>query len=323
MNVRLIAILAVLFGFSSCMKKDQPMELPEAGDGMYETLVLGADYSTQFYYNLKENKVVHSSKVASWDLAFDNSKTGYAVYLNGGNGLALVETSKKNFSDITKSDYQSESWLQDDPNGDASKSAIGEWQLDKDKIYILRLDAAISETRTLRLNNVTDSYYEFEVGQLGVAQTVSCKLYKNHTRVYGYYDLEKMEEVIDVEPIKESWDIVFTRYGFTFYDQSPPLPYIVTGVLSNPRTSVFKDSLAVFSEIGPEILSAGTMSYDRDVIGYDWKTYDFDFGHYHVHQEYNYIIRTQNSEFYKLKFLEFYDNNGIKGSPMFEYKQIQ
>ena len=325
MKTHVLAIVVVLFGFTSCMKKDEPMELPEQGDAVHESLSLGADYSTQYYYNLREQKIVHSSKVSSWDLAFENSKDGIGVYLNGGDGLALVETKKTDFSDITRYDCDDEQWFQDDPNGDAKESAIGDWNKDqtsRDKIYIIRLNSSNTETRTLKLHKVTDDYYEFEVGKIGSNQTTSCKIYKDPTRVYSYYDLEKMETVLDVEPIKESWDILFTRYGFTFYEEDPPLPYIVTGVLGNPMTTAFKDSTSSFYDIGSEIIGQGTLSSDRDVIGYDWKRYDFDLGLYHIHQEYNYIIKTQNEEYFKLRFLSFYDQNGVKGSPSFEFKRI-
>lgn len=325
MKVRLIAIIAAIFSFTSCLKKDESIVLPLAGDASSQTLSLGANYSNQFYYNLKNQEVVHSGPVDSWDLSFDNTKNGFGVYLNGGVGMALVKTNKTNFEDITAQDCEGQVWQQDAPNGNANESAVGYWcenATSKNKIYIIRLDAENSKMRTLRLNNVTDEYYEFEIGEFGVSQTSPCKVYKDVTRVYSYYDLENKSLVTDVEPLKESWDIMFTRYGFTFYDQNPPLPYIVTGVLSNPQTRVFKDSTAEFYQLGPDLVQ-GSMSYDRDAIGYDWKTYDFDLGIFHVHQQYNYLIRTQNDELFKLRFLSFYDANGIKGTPTFEFKHIQ
>lgn len=311
---------------TSCLKKETPITLPAQGDAISQSLRMGSDYNTQYYYNLTKGKVVHTSKVNSWHLAFESSKHGEAVLLNGGVGMGVVKTNKTDFDAVEWTDCDGETWYQDNPNGVLEEVAFGDWNADamsRDKIYIVRLDATSKNVVTIKLKEVTENYYRFQVGNLDKGYLGEFQITKQSTRVFTYFDLHELEEVINVEPVKESWDLLFTRYGFTFYDETPPLPYIVTGVLTNPLSKTFKDSLSSFYEIEESILEHCNLSTNRDVIGYDWKYYDFDLGIYHIRQHYNYIIKTQNEDYFKLRFLSFYDDNGLKGTPTFEFKQIK
>jgi hypothetical protein len=287
---------------------------------------MGSDYTTQFYYDLTNAKVVHSSKVNSWHLAFESDPESETVFINGGSGMGVVKTDKTDFNDISASDYSGKTWYQDNPNGVREEAAFGLWNensMSRDKIYIVRLDPTNQNIVTIKLKEVTSTYYKFEIGDLTQGKIGNYMLEKESTRIYTYFNLEDLEERTDIEPVKESWDILLTRYGFTFYDETPPLPYIVTGVLTNPRCTAHKDSLSSFYDIEAEILSRSELSPHRDIIGFDWKYYDFDLGIYHIRQDYNYIIRTQNENYFKLRFLSFYDDNGLKGTPTFEFRQIQ
>lgn len=51
-----------------------------------------------------------------------------------------------------------------------------------------------------------------------------------------------------------------------------------------------------------------------DEIGYDWKYYDLSgSGKYIIYQKKVFVIRDQQGYLYKLRFIDFYDNNGQKG----------
>jgi len=308
------------------MKEDQPMELPAHGEATVRTLRMGSNYSTQFYFDLENSKIVHSGNVDSWHLSFENTGVGEAIFLNGGVGMALVATDKSDFEEVGSSDHEGHQWVQDNPNGKHEESAIGNWNqnsLTRDRIYLIRLNESNEFVYAIKFKSVSSTAYHFEFKQLGTNNTTDCAIEKDPTRTYSYFNLKSQKTVADVEPIKESWDLVFTRYGFTFHDQTPPLPYIVTGVLTQPETEVYKDSLHDFYEIDEEILSKCDLQTNRDIIGFDWKYYDFDLGIYHIRQDYTYIIKTKNEQYFKLRFLSFYDDNGLKGTPTFEYRRIK
>ncbi len=122
-----------------------------------------------------------------------------------------------------------------------------------------------------------------------------------------------------VEPPKSTWDLEFTSYTHIFY--SPTQPYLVTGCLLNRyNTQAVKDSVKVFSEITFSDVSGYTLSDNINTIGYEWKT--FNSGTYTTNPDLNYIIRSQEGFYYKLHFIDFYNQNGLKGNPKWEYQQL-
>ena len=63
-------------------------------------------------------------------------------------------------------------------------------------------------------------------------------------------------------------------------------------------------------------------STQRDIIGFNWKTFDFDTQVYTINSSMNYIIQSENGIFYKLRFIDFYNNSGEKGYPKFEIQEL-
>ena len=128
-------------------------------------------------------------------------------------------------------------------------------------------------------------------------------------------------QIVDVEPPKESWDLVFTQYTHAFID--PPVSYLVTGVLSNRyRVQVAVDRQKNYSEIAYGDIASYVFRVDLNVIGFDWKEYDFDTGSYTVFPEINYVIKDSEGRHYKLHFTDFYDDTGEKGTPKFELQEL-
>ena len=115
--------------------------------------------------------------------------------------------------------------------------------------------------------------------------------------------------------------MLFTQYTFTFFAESPPLPYLVTGCLLNRyNTFAAKDSLAVFSKLTFTDINQFTLANDISTIGYNWKV--FKNSSYTIVSKYNFIIRDAVGYFYKLHFTDFYNNIGEKGNPKWEYQQL-
>lgn len=120
------------------------------------------------------------------------------------------------------------------------------------------------------------------------------------------------------EPATDSWDFRFTKYTHQFVD--PPIAYLVTGlVLNSYQTAAAEFSEKPFDEITAIDTAMVEWSHTPDMIGYDWKFYDFDTGTYQVDSDRSWIIRNQKGFYYKLRFTGFYDENGNVGTPKFEY----
>jgi hypothetical protein len=81
-----------------------------------------------------------------------------------------------------------------------------------------------------------------------------------------------------------------------------------------------------FQSINRDAVQSLEFTTIQDEIGYDWKdvTGDVTSGNisYVIIEGLNYIIRDQEGFYYKLRFISFYNNEGEKGYPTFEYQKL-
>jgi hypothetical protein len=95
------------------------------------------------------------------------------------------------------------------------------------------------------------------------------------------------------------------------------------GVLLNPNGVVAAlDTIHDFMEITAEDITELAYTTQADVIGYDWKYYNFDAGVYTIVPGMNYVIRDRDGFFYKFRFVDFYSDVGVKGYPTFEFVRL-
>jgi hypothetical protein len=321
----LLASLAFLF-LTACEKKEKPITLPIKGDGQMLQVNMGETYKYQFYINLEEQKIVHVSKIDSWDLALQSGSNDDAIFLNGGKGMAAYNTNKTAFQDVSFADtLQAKSqWSYDSPTGLSDSSAIGDWKTSR-PVYLIRLDETGSKVRKLQITYEDQFQYTLAVGDISSTIPATITVVKDPTCNFTYFSFSLLTTVADVEPAKSTWDLQITKYNYTFYEENPPLRYIVNGVLLNPTsTFAYKDSLTTYNAINVDFATSVPLSNLRDVIGYDWKFIDFTATNptYTIINKYNYIVKNQNNHFFKLHFLDFYSPTGIKGSPKFEFYQL-
>ncbi len=309
----------------SCEKKEKSITLPPKGDGSVMQVDMGATYEFQYFVSLTNNRIVHISPTKNWDLAFSCDPNSHAVFLNGAKLMSAINTHKTDFADVGAADTldKAHAWQYDNASGVIDSTVIGDWK-NKNEIYLIRLNNAGNKVRKIRF--VSEDIFEFkiEVGDFPSAIPVMLSIPKRADHNYTYFSFDMLAEVADVEPTKSSWDLQITLYNYTFYDQTPVLPYVVNGVLLNPHhTSAYKDSLTAYTAIDEAFATSVPLSDRKDVIGFDWKSYDIDKNLYSVVDRYNYVINTQNGSYFKLRFLDFYSADGVKGSPKFEFQQLK
>jgi hypothetical protein len=290
---------------------------------------MGANYEYQYFVSLEENRIVHIGKTDTWDLGFQSGSNQDKIFLNGGKGMACYNTGKTQFNQVSYPDtlQAKSSWAYDSPTGQDDSSAIGNWKLNH-PIYLIKLNETGTKVRKLQI--LSDDAFQFVIAIGDIASTipVTLTIIKNPDCNFTYFSFDKLSVVNDVEPNKGSWDLQFTRYSYTFYDQSPILRYVVTGVLLNPsNTQAYKDSLNDYNTLKEDFAISVPLSANRDVIGFDWKSFSGAGGGggniWTIIKKYNYIIRNQHQHYFKLHFLDFYSSTGVKGSPKFEYFQVK
>lgn len=333
-NKTVTVILTVTVLFSSCFKEDTPIKLPPRGESQVTQIALGSSYTNQVYFQFKTGKTF-TSDYRKWDLAFESAAGGYRIWLNGGNmELAACIKPSVNFEDVT--DVAGATWRWDVPSWDPDSTAIGDWMKDASSgVYVIdrgRTDISSADKMwKIQFISVNDHAYSIRYARLKKGSTVYTQtIPKDPTRNYILFSFDEDGKVVNLQPEKSDWDILFTRYRYIFYDNLPPgyfppFLYPVEGVLINPEnTSVAIDSVKTFSEIDYAYVKNLNYKTNRDMIGFEWKSINLSAPllHYNVKSYLTYILKDQHGYYWKLRFLDFYNAQGEKGYPKLEYQQL-
>ena len=332
MKILRLSALFVASGLllASCEKKEQPVALPEKGKAEIAQVDMGEDYTDQIFFDLETNSIVTTSTINSWDLAFESGANGKHIFINGGNDIFVYNTHRSDINNVTlPSKLADEDWSMDSPHGLPDSTALGNCfnanGMSKNEVYIIKLNPSLfpDTFKKIMLVSVDPQKYIMTYGDLKGGEVKSITIPKDNNYNYTYFSFSEGGNVVHPEPPKNTWDFVFTRYRHIYYDLDN-FPYLVSGVLLNPyNTTAFEDTLAGYQNIDINTITHAQFSPFRDIIGFDWKTYNFDKSKYSVTPNKAYIIKTRKDQYWKLRFLDFYNDKGVKGSPSFEFERLQ
>ncbi|MGV3597154.1 MAG: HmuY family protein [Bacteroidota bacterium] len=333
MRIKALGILtAVLVTLSSCWKEDERFVLQPAGNVTQKQVKMGESYDKIIYFNIHTQDFMVRS-LADWDFAFENTESGLHIRMNGGKGFRAHETSETDFA-VGYTVVSGHEFKYDAPNGHLDSTGIGTWWSNTDgtsksKLYIINTDptktSGTAHFKRFQVQKADKTGFWVKVGNLD--GNIDAKTYfipKDAKYNYSYLNIATGEVKTDLEPEKDTWDIVFTRYQHVYHDQGPePLPYQVTGVLLNPNgVKAYEETKMKFEDITLDYALGLNYTADADVIGFDWKYYNQTSGRFTVNPNLIYIVKTVSGYYYKLRFIDFYDEKGIKGNPLFDLQRL-
>lgn len=319
--LRVAVIPVVLSVLTSCFKEDTPVQLPAPGDAKVFGINMGEDYHRQAYFDFTTEDTL-GSEHSVWDLCFESTDSGWHVWMNGGNEAFVANTDTQDFDAVTSTNGLT--WKIDDPDWNIDSTAVGDWRVNR-KVYVMDRGVNFSADQRYRkiiFQSVNSSEYELQFAALDGSGFVIYHIPKKPGNQFVYFTFDDNGKMLDIEPNSFAWDILFTHYRTVITAVNPPLPYLVTGVLINPSIAVSVDSTMNFSDI--DYVTALTLTYSsrRDIIGYNWKRFDFTTQSYVVKPYINYILRDVEGVYWKMHFSDFYNGAGQKGYPQFEFQRL-
>jgi hypothetical protein len=249
-----------------------------------DTVSLQAGYSRMVWYSLENDEQANTPK-NDWDIAFDLSNTGAAIWINPSTGTRIwkcaCDTSQFESLDTSGISSWSEQYNTDTswqygafnlnltvPDFDLGwgtysmithtvigdevfviKLANGTYQ----KVWIQGLASGIYTFRHASLDNAMDMVHTVDKGMYG-------------DKNFVYYSLIN-HVAVDKEPLASDWDLVFQQYSAM--DQGG---YLVSGVLANYGVEVAEaypvNNPATFNDWQNQNYQSMIST-----IGYDWKSY--------------------------------------------------
>ncbi len=329
-------ILLLATAFASCEKEEKPVTLPPPGNMQNASASMGVNYDNQVYFDF-ETGAAKSVPYRAWDLAFEASPQGWRVYLNTGKFMFVANTGT---TDMAAADSAGKAWKTETEHLYNDSTAFGKWTnttgQSLNQVYVVdrgRVEHfGQPRWRKVQLLEVTDTYYRIRYSLYNNTQLTDFTIPKNSNYSLMYFSFEDNGKLADVAPEKHLWDVVFTKYTYTYYSEpvnSPYRYYLVTGALLNRwagcENEIVKQDITQdyrpFQELTSAHMGSFTLTPLAGKIGFSWKEYDFNLG-YIVYTDRYYLLRDPSQYVYKIRFIDFYDSQGNKGTASFEYQRL-
>jgi Secretion system C-terminal sorting domain/HmuY protein len=284
-----------------------------------ETVSINPNYPSQVYYSM-QNGASPAVDNTNWDLAFQLRGFGASILINSKNNVKVYRADKavSSWASMTASDttgilnssYElmnsDISWDMGALNGtyDSTNAFDLGWGVYDfvthavvgDSLYFLKLSNGTY--KKLWIESLTTGIYYFRWADLDGTNEIAATLNKTDfpSKYFGYYSIVN-NVWIDREPVNyNQWDLLFTQYlAIT------PVVYKVTGVLSNDSVFVEKAHPVNVSTVSP----TGNSSMDMNVIGYNWKTYDFANNIWAIEDSLVYFVKDRSAAIWKVIFTGF------------------
>lgn len=327
--------ILLMVSFVACEQPEEPVELPKA-QGLKYSYSMGSDYHTQVYASL-ENGYIKSVPLTSWDLAFDCDPGSKNIYLNGGTGVLIAETEVSEYY-IKPTSLNQFVWKWDAANGMGDSLAFKNWHyngVSRNLVYLVdRGSYYPNEERyfQLKVRGANKDGYWIEWVNLYGEDLTLMFIPKDPSKVQVYFSFNHGGCYVNHEPDKKQWDLCFLTYRSVYYEFNPPLLYSVAGAFTNTyQLSALPDSTNSkhFLDVTASDFNGKRLNNNRDAIGFDWKVPVFSGSGvtYRTRDYVTYYIRKRNGrsgdKLFKVRFIDFYDQNGNKGTPTFEVVRVQ
>lgn len=134
-------------------------------------------------------------------------------------------------------------------------------------------------------------------------------------RFFNYFNLTTNASVV-AEPETTQWDLLFTKYYTDYVVGGSTVKYNVTGVLHHPNVEVSQNEEPGGMPENPTV----TFAPEINIIGYDWKTLNSQFG-YDVNTNRAFYVKTAEDVVYRLVFNTF-SSGSAGGVITFNYQDV-
>ncbi len=346
-------ILFLAAGWIACKKDKDPViviPLSEGNEKIAFNGIAGAEAGSSagnsVYLNLSSDKT-YSVLRSGWDLGFYNGND-FRVILNNTSSAAAKVLNKFDLQSVTAADtigltlavsqtdpQPRDLEFFDDLHGDLNKTAIPavSGKASDNPVIILNRGAGggIAERAWIKLRVLRNGNgYTIQYAGILDATFKSMDIYKDPDYNFQFISFEK--GLLNVEPDKTQWDIVWTYSVFEANFGWGLVPYNFSDIIGvnylagvQAKENVYADAAtanAAYTAFNKDSLANNMVVEGRWTIGNRWRSTQPAIG---SRPDRFYIIKDSNGNFYKLKSISMGAGNdgGTRGKPEFKYGLIK
>ncbi len=331
----LIALILIAT-FTACEKENTEFLIPKGENN--EVHLVNSAYTHQTYFDLSSNSVALSVEATEWDLAVETSGSMETIKLNPANSYRVYKTTSTNITDkITLPEIPD--WTFDDPSGNLSDLAFYNWQ--NNEVYIIGKKEPSNNPTIPSI--VPFAKISFEKTDEGIAvmwvltdeSTINEFTLKttSESHSYTWFSFENKREANVQPPSPDDYDLIITSFTGEVLDGTVSYIFELRGALTNktnkvtsyrydPGEATDNEHIEIFNNLTKNDIDVSKYNNDADAIGYDWKTFSRTSMSYEIDKSNMYFIKDNNSNHYKLRFTNYYNNSGEKGYISFTYSLL-
>lgn len=314
-----------------------------------DSVQMGPNYGNDVYYSLK-NDSVGAAVNTNWHLGFEMVPGGpgfggVSIIANHVQGAVKAYSLHKTASSFNSLTFPADtltrtalnnsdsSWdwgaLNVNASGNVFDYGWGQYNstthyVEGDSLYMLSVGNGPS-TKYYKMTishyhsfPLTDIYYAFRIAELDgsneILDTVRRMGYENKN--FAYYNITT-NSVLNREPDRKTWDVLFTRYTeYIAMGPGPKVAYPVAGVLSNIGVMV-----AEARKMDADTVKYPWRTFNKNMseIGSDWKVFNNTTFQYE-YDTVSYFVKTiVDTAVYQIKFSKFESGSGPAGTGKFVF----
>jgi len=332
-------ILALSTFLSSCFKEIDESPIPRTVEETFT--VQNSIKQVQSFFRFYENTVLEVVTVSpsSWDLAFESAGEENRVMIGWGTNSRMIDTGLDDFSEVSQDLIldlieEPEDWKFNDPSFVTRIDSMHLMSWELGNVFIHNRGVESDTYYALQYVSQTSDSYTFRYASaqsLDIIKEVT--VYRNDAFNYVYFSYNE-ESTVQVEPLREQWDIVCTPYTGWWETDEPGVyaPFFISGILINNEFGVriarIFDPDVDFKDIDLSYTNLYEFTDLKGAIGADWKIlgevgsanlYTMDPDKKYLLEKYDY--ETSREMYFKLQIVD-YKLDGEDHHPTIEFKYL-
>lgn len=300
------------------------------------TISTGPSNADQVWYSLLNGEAARAA-LAEWDLAFELTGLTTGIRVNTAKGLEVYETPATfdGWDDLASPDPDAWTQIQNDVtrwdlgalnHGNNMEEGgfnlgwgmynVGDHHMNGNKVYAISFPDGT--WKKLRIDSLVSGVWNLTYADLDGSNSHDGIVDKAQFpgKNFAYWSFGANAS-LDREPASADWDLLFTKYVELLDDEGTTVPYAVAGVLQNRLVSAMKVEDVPTDEAE---WSPGDMRSEINVVGYDWKNYDFAMGMYMVAPDRTYFVKDRPGNIWKIIFTGY--GGGTTGEMSFTQEMV-